>query len=58
MLGRDVVIVILYIALFAVVLLVTGLAGLFLTGSFERAASIGDVCGFAAAGLMKILHTS
>lgn len=56
MLGRDVVIVILYTALFAVVLLVTGLAGLFLSESFGRAVSIRDVCSFAAAGLTSTAY--
>ena len=49
MIGRGVAVVILSIALFAVVFLVAGLAGLLLTGSFERAGLIGGVCGFAAA---------
>lgn len=37
MIGRDVTVMILSIAFFAVVFLVAGLAGLFLTGNLERA---------------------
>ena len=48
MIGRGVVVV-LSMALFVVAFMVTGLAALFLTGSLERAALIGGVCGFAAA---------
>ena len=46
-LNRSVFVVLLSAALFAVAFLVTGLAGLFLTESFDRAALIGGVCGFA-----------
>ena len=49
MIGRGVAVMILSIALFAVVFLVAGLAGLFLTGNLERAGLTGGVCGFATA---------
>ncbi len=42
--------------LFTVVLVVTGLAGLLLTGSLERAALIGGVCGFAAGWLTNTAY--
>jgi|SRR5215213_8418493 len=56
MIGRGVAVVILSIALFAVVFLVAGLAGLLLTGNLERAGLIGGVCGFAAAWLTNTVY--
>ena len=45
MICRGVFVVILSVILFALVFLVTGLAGLLLTGNLERAALIGGACG-------------
>lgn len=57
MIGRGVAVMILSIALFAVVFLVAGLAGLFLTGNLERAGLTGGVCGFATAWLTNTVYT-
>ena len=56
MVGRGIAVLILSIALFAVVFLVTSLAGLFLTGSLERSGLIGGLCGFAAAWLTNRIY--
>jgi hypothetical protein len=56
MIGRGIFVVILSIILFAVVFLITGLVGLFLTGSLERAGLIGGLCGFAAAWLTSTAY--
>jgi hypothetical protein len=56
MVGRGVVVVVLSIVLFAVVSLVTGLVALWVSGSFERAALNGGVCGFAAAWLTNTIY--
>ena len=56
MIGRGVAVVILSIALFAVVFLVAGLAGLLLTGNLERAGLIGGVCSFAATWLTNTIY--
>src|SRR4051794_395707 len=56
MVSRGVLVVILSIVLFVIVFLVTGFAGLVLTGNFELAALIGGVCGFAAAWLTNAAY--
>jgi hypothetical protein len=56
MIGRGIFVVLLSMVLFALVFLIAGLAGLIWTGSFERAALIGGVCGFAAAWLTNTTY--
>lgn len=56
MIGRGVVVVITSIVLFAVVFLVTTVAGLLLTGRLEQSALIGGVCGFAVAWLTNTAY--